>query len=293
MRMRNLVVSSIALTLAAVPLLAVEVTTSRDRGPVTSCDQIETSWRGKVMESEEQRLSVSGSGGLTVDGVKNGGIYVTRGRGSNYEVTVCKAAAGESSGDALSLLRGVTASAAGGRLSVTGPSGGNWLAHVIIQAPANANLDLSTTNGGISLHDVDGRIKADATNGPISVKSVSGKIDASTKNGPISLTNGSGEMVLNAQNGPITVNLEGSEWTGGSLEAHTKNGPLTLRLPNGFRSGVIVDASEHSPVTCDCPDARASFEGKQKRFEFGSSTPVVRMSTVNGPVSIKAGGTAF
>ena len=293
MKMRNPVLSIFALTLVAVPLMAVDVTTSNDRGPVTRCDQIQTSWKGKLMETAEQSLTVAGSGGLTVAGLKNGGIHVTGGRGPNFEVTVCKAAAGETTGDAIGVLSEVTASVQGGRLRVSGPSGGSWVAHVIIEAPANAVLDLSTTNGGISLNEVDGRIKADATNGPISVRSVSGRIDASTENGPISLSGGAGEMVLNAQNGPITVNLQGTEWTGGSLEAHTKNGPLTLRLPDGFRSGVVVDASQHSPVTCDCPDARTTLEGRQKRFEFGSSTPLVRMSTVNGPVSITARGVTF
>lgn len=299
MKRSSLVLSSaVTLTLAGMPLMAQSDTYTTSRkgsSPVTSCDQIDSNWKGKVMERSAQMLSVpGGSGGLTVADLRNSAIYVTSGSGSGYEITVCKVAAGDSGGEASRLLRGIGAEVRGGRLHVSGPDRGAWAAHLIIRAPANAVMDLDTTNGPISLHEVSGRIKLRATNGPISLTRSSGNIDAASKNGPISLNGGAGEMTLNAQNGPITVKLEDPEWRGGNLEAHTKNGPLSLRLPDGFRSGVIVDASKHSPVTCDCDGARTTnAEGKTQRFEFGLTAPVIRMSTVNGPVSIKADGVVF
>ncbi len=299
MKRRSLVISSVVtLTLAGVPLMAQSDTytsSRKGRSPVTSCDQIDSNWKGKVMDRAAQTLSVpGGSGGLTVADLHNSAIYVTSGSGSNYEITVCKVAAGDSIGEASQLLRGIEAEVRGGRLQVSGPDEGRWAAHLIIRAPANAVMDLATTNGPISFYEVSGRINARATNGPISLTRSSGNIDASTKNGPISLDGGSGEMALNAQNGPIVVKLDDREWRGGNLEAHTKNGPLSLRLPDGFRSGVVVDASKHSPVTCDCDGARTTTTGgKEQRFEFGSTAPVIRMSTVNGPVSIKADRVAF
>jgi DUF4097 and DUF4098 domain-containing protein YvlB len=135
---------------------------------------------------------------------------------------------------------------------------------------------------------VDGKITTRATNGPISLKECSGEADISAQNGPISFSGNSGKLRLHTQNGPITVSL-GSNWDGSELVADAVNGPLTLRVPSGFHSSFLVESNGHSPVSCHasiCSDARKTWDDEHRRIEYGSGSPVIRLSTENGPISV-------
>jgi DUF4097 and DUF4098 domain-containing protein YvlB len=101
-----------------------------------------------------------------------------------------------------------------------------------------------------------------------------------------------GDVDIDTQNGPISVKLSGNRWDG-KLEAHARNGPLSLSLPEGYASAVTVESSGRSPFQCRakaCGEARKNWDEDSRRIEFGSSAPVVRLSTVNGPVSIRSDG---
>ena len=104
----------------------------------------------------------------------------------------------------------------------------------------------------------------------------------------VKITFGSGNLYLRAQNGPISVELTGTQWQG-SLDVHGTNGPLELDLPEGYRSGVRVESRGYSPFSCSaaaCAAARKDWDDRNRSVQFGSAPPVVRLSTVNGPVSI-------
>jgi len=71
--------------------------------------------------------------------------------------------------------------------------------------------------------------------------------------------------------------------------ADAVNGPLTLRVPSGFRSSFLVESNGHSPVSCHasiCADARKTWDDDHRRIEYGSGSPVIRLSTENGPISV-------
>mgnify|MGYP006183000513 FL=1 len=126
----------------------------------------------------------------------------------------------------------------------------------------------------------------------MSVKESSGTITAETTNGPVSISGGAGNVKLDATNGPVTVKLSDTVWDG-NLEASSQNGPVSLKLPRGFRSGVVVEARGHGPVNCKaegCGDRFRAFDPhdeRPRRIELGVGPQVVRLSTVNGPVTIK------
>ena len=57
--------------------------------------------------------------------------------------------------------------------------------------------------------------------------------------------------------------------------------------PNNYTSGVLVQSRGYSPFQCSgCEGAHKDFDDNNKSVQFGSGAPVVRLSTVNGPVSI-------
>ncbi|MFY9574240.1 MAG: hypothetical protein WAV20_22800, partial [Blastocatellia bacterium] len=154
--------------------------------------------------------------------------------------------------------------------------------------PNGAALDLESNNGPIGVGNFSGNIQARNNNGPITFREVSGQVRADVQNGPITVSGSSGDFRLRAQNGPLTVELDGTQWSGGELEGRTENGPLTLKLPESFQSSVRVDASKHSPVQCkaiQCQQAVRTWD-RPSVIQFGGSTPVIRLSTINGPVTI-------
>ena len=203
--------------------------------------------------------------------------------------TLSKAAA---SGDAAeSMLSQISMSVENGTVSTHGPSGEqrDWTVYLLIRTPKSAAIELETMNGPISLYDVDGKLTAHAHNGPIGIRNFSGDAEVTALNGPVSVEGSSGSVRIRTENGPINVNLKGTSWNGSGLSADAQNGPVTLRVPHGFQSGFVVESTNYAPMSCHasiCESARKTWDDEHRRIEYGSS-PVVHLSTVNGPVSVE------
>lgn len=218
-----------------------------------------------------------------------GGISVRGWDGDGYEIKVCKAAGAAKKEAAEALLGRITASVRNGEIAVSGPEEKAWVAYVLVRAPAGSPVDLEARNGGISLHDLsDSRIRVRTRNGPVALRDCSGDIRVDAENGPIDFSGGGGNVALHAENGPIAVALA-SKWEGEGLEVRTENGPLALKLPANPSSGIRIQASSNSPVSCKaeaCAGARKTWDDDHRVLELGGSPVVVRMFTVNGPVSV-------
>jgi hypothetical protein len=211
-----------------------------------------------------------------------------------YSIEVCKAA------ELASDLADIRVTLVGDELRATGPDGNRWTVLYKIHVPRNADVQVEAKNGPVSFRDVDGTIVARSSNGPLSLKNVSGNVDATTTNGPISVHGGSGTMKVQATNGPLSIDLDGNSWQGGSLDASTRNGPLSVQIPRGYNSGVVVESSGRGPFSCraaGCDQFRAEQRRSRDdddddyerahRVELGAGRTDVRISTVNGPVTIK------
>jgi hypothetical protein len=259
-------------------------------GPAADCSDLHIRLNDDerpTIESEERTVSKVEAPVLRVHEIENGGVQVRGWEKDTYSVTACKAAVG---GDAERLISQIKLAVQGGEVSVSGPHGGHgdWTVFLLIRTPRSADIEVTTHNGPVSFYSVDGKITTEARNGPISMKDCSGEANISAENGPISFSGASGKLRLHTQNGPITVSL-GSNWDGSELVADAVNGPLTLRVPSGFRSSFIVESNGHSPVSCRasiCSDARKTWDDEHRRIEYGSGSPVIRLSTENGPISV-------
>jgi hypothetical protein len=259
----------------------------RHHGVVNSCNDLDFEFEDHQALREEDHFTVPKSAtALEVQASRNGGIEVMGWNGNDYSITACKAAVEND------LLKEISVSVTGGHVTANGPGDGEWTVYLIVKAPKDSNLSLKANNGPIGLRDVSGRIKALSKNGPISVKDCVGEVEANTENGPISLSGSSGNLKLDTRNGPISVALAGSKWEAGGVTAHTENGPLSLEVPENYMSGVRVEMSGHSPVSChaaQCSKSSRTWDDNDRYIEFGGATPVIRMSTVNGPVSVDSG----
>jgi hypothetical protein len=260
----------------------------------TTCSDLRIQFDGEpgIMESEDRTLSKVEASVLRIDNLVNAGVQVRGWDKDNYSVTACKFA-DRNRNDAKGLLSQIKMAIDGGRVSVRGPSHeNNWAVQLLVRAPRGANLEVQAKNGPVSFSEVDGKINVRGVNGPVSMSDCTGEADISSENGPISISGESGNLKLHTQNGPISIALQGSGWSDGGLVADAVNGPVSLSVPSGFKSSFVLESHGHSPVSCSgsvCSDARKTWDDDDhRRIEYGSGTPVIRLSTVNGPVTLSA-----
>ncbi|MGB2589671.1 MAG: hypothetical protein WBG02_14105 [Candidatus Acidiferrum sp.] len=260
--------------------------------PISDCSDLHIRFDGgdAVMKSEVRTVTKAEAPILRVRPHTNGGAQVQGWDKDNYSVTACKAVA--DARDAEKLFSQIKLSVQGGEVSTVGPDDErDWTVYLLIRAPKAAVIDLETANGPLSLYSVDGKLTARATNGPITLRDFSGDADIQASNGPISVSGGSGNVRIHTQNGPISVNLEGKSWSGAGLTADAQNGPLTLSVPSDYQSSFVVESRNYSPMSCRasiCDNARKTWDDNHRRIEFGNSPATIRLSTVNGPVSVQS-----
>lgn len=265
----------------------------RHHEPATDCSDLHIRFddRDALMKSEERTVTKADAPTLRVHPHTNGGVQVQGWDKDSYSVTACKAAANYD-GDAERILSQITLSVQGGEVSTNGPGDqSDWTVYLLIRAPKASVIDLETANGPLSLYSVDGKLTARATNGPITLRDFSGDADVSASNGPITITGSSGNVRIHTENGPISINLKGKTWSGTGLTADAQNGPLTLSVPSDYQSSFSVESRNYSPMSCRasiCDNARKTWDDNNRRIEFGGSPAMIRLSTVNGPVSVQS-----
>lgn len=242
---------------------------------------------GRAAQVQEESFDAPG---LRTISVTNTPVSVRGGSGRGYTVTVCKAAL-----DAADLSQ-IRVSVENGALVSRGPDHDNWTVTYKVEAPNGAQLDIESRNGPLALRDIDGTFNVRLKNGPLALRNVGGNVDAVTTNGPISIHGGSGTMNVKASNGPLSVTLDGGSWVGSGLDASTSNGPLSVKVARGYNSGVVVESNGRGPISCRAEACAGQYRARgnrrgdddePRRFEFGNGAQVVKISTVNGPVTIK------
>jgi hypothetical protein len=264
---------------------------SRADSPAADCSDLHIRFdhRDAILQSEERTFAKSEAPVLQVEAESNGGIHVQGWDKDTYSATLCKAA--EAGTDADSTLSQIHLTFQNGKLGIAGPSSHErWSAHLLLRAPKAAAIELHLNNGPLSIHGVDGKLKVRAVNGPVTVTDCTGELDLNSHNGPVTLEGNSGKQAVHTENGPVTLSLSGDSWDGPGVEAHATNGPITLSIPSGYRSGVVLESDGHSPFLCGasvCSEGRKTWDEEHKRMEFGSGPTLVRVSTVNGPVSVR------
>jgi hypothetical protein len=275
--------TSLALLLvAAIPAAAVQ------NSPVDCQERFHTEYgygAQTYYAQETHTIARNSISVLSLHPSHNGGVAVEGWDQPDIEVTACK------SSDEQSRLSQIRVVIHGGDVTSEGPQESGWTIHFLVRVPNGINLKAEAQNGPLSFRRVNGTVEAHTQNGPISLKDCTGTINADAHNGPISVAGTSGKVKAEAQNGPVTIRLSDSEWKGEGLDASTHNGPISLRVPANYRSGVEVTSTGRSPFSCAvCKSEQRTWEDDgTKRVHFGTpgAPVVVRLSTTNGPVSIR------
>jgi Putative adhesin len=247
-----------------------------------SCADVHISYDGDPAVMAEESLTVPGNVPLNITPGQNGGVTLTGYDGSQFQVTVCKAARTQAE------LANMRAQLTGDQLTATGSEQGSSLVYFIVNAPRSASVSVKTHNGPVDVSGLSGNVQVHTQNGPIKIRKTSGEVQAYAQNGPISFAGDSGRIQLHASNGPVQLSLAGTHWNSGSVDASTENGPVSPYVSPDYPSGVVVRTDGHSPMSCEadlCRDAR-QFSEPGRSIVFGSGDPIIKVETHNGPVNI-------
>ena len=159
-----------------------------------------------------------------------------------------------------------------------------------IDLPGDTDLDLLTTNGGVGITAVTGRIEASTTNGGIDLRSTRGPVIARTTNGNISAHDVrlAEAAAYHTTNGSIQANvLDGVS----PITAVTTNGSIVLTLPAGF-SGELDARTSNGRVSSSLTVKNPSLSTKTRlvgRLGEGGAARV-SLTTSNGNVELRPRG---
>src|SRR5260370_20256360 len=138
--------------------------------------------------------------------------------------------------------------------------------------PRKAHLDSAElVNGSLDIEGAEGDVKAACVNGRIKANGLMGEVKLSTVNGGVEATivrlDDTKGVSLNSVNGTIVLIIPAN--ASAQVKANTVHGAIT----NDF--GLQVNDGE--------------YVGHDLNGQIGSGGPRVRLSNVNGPISIKRG----
>jgi len=220
----------------------------------------------------EVRDSNLPAGALNVDAGQNGGIHVEAWDRNEIRVRAIVRGSARESSRARDIASQVRVEAGNGRVSATGPDLERrewWSVSYRINVPRKNDLDLSATNGGITIIGVSGNLRFDTTNGGVRLQDVGGRVSGDTRNGG------------------LDVRLAGSRWDGEGLDVETSNGGVTLAIPDGYNAE-LETRTVNGGLRIDFP-ITVQGELTSRRgitTTLGSGGAPVRVRTTNGGVKI-------
>jgi hypothetical protein len=221
------------------------------------CEVREAAWRGRG-ES------------LSIDASPNGGIEVTGWDRPEIKVRAKVVAVADSVDEAVRLAAEVRIESAG-TIHAEGPSAGrraHWWVSYEAFVPRQSDVQLESTNGGIRLADVAGRISFRTTNGGVSLTRVAGDVQGRTTNGG------------------VQVQLAGTEWRGQGLDVQTTNGGVTLTVPDDYNA-LLETGTTNGRLRLDFPMTVQGDIKQRVSARLGRGGAPVRVTTTNGGVTVR------
>jgi hypothetical protein len=257
---------------AAVAALAGPTVNAQRRTPTNDWCANE-SWgddREGVCEVREYTVPAAGAT-MTVDASPNGGINVDGESRGDIFIRARVVATADTVEEARAIASRVQVIATADRVEANGPRNAGrhegWHVSYRLQVPPQTPLSLRTTNGGITIDNLNSRLDLRTTNGGLKLSRVGGDVEGRTTNGGVDVT------------------LDGSGWQGAGLDLETTNGGVRLTLPDNYNAH-LETATTNGRVSIDFPVAVQGTLGRSLSTDLGSGGPTIRVRTSNGGVKI-------
>jgi hypothetical protein len=137
-----------------------------------SCADLKVKTNGASSQASE-KFTLQGVS-VQLDGGSRGAIRVRGADRADYSVEACKVAVAGDSATAAQMVAGISVNRSAWRVETHGPAvstgDGDWQVYLIVHAPRNGSVELTTVNGPIEVRDLTGTVKVKATNGPLSIQ---------------------------------------------------------------------------------------------------------------------------
>lgn len=243
------------------------------------CDDDHSGDGERHCEVREITLRATGAT-IAVDARPNGGVDVTGASRNDVHVrakVVARAGTADRAREIASQVEieidGLDVSATGPRFNRDGNRDGDdrehWWVSFELLVPQESDLDLRSTNGGITIADVSGDIEFRTTNGGVELRGLSGDVQGVTTNGG------------------LDISLTGDRWDGEGLDVRTTNGGIDMVIPQGY-SARLETGTTNGGLEIDFP---ITIEGRINRSrlttDIGSGGKPIRAITTNGGVEIR------
>lgn len=208
---------------------------------------------------------------LSVDAQPNGGIRVEGWDKNEIRVLARVVAQARTEAEAEKIASQVEVETSG-TIRARGPrtrSKESWWVSYRLWVPSKANLSLETTNGGIKIDDVAGKLSFRTTNGGVDLQGVGGSVKGKTTNGG------------------LRVGLEGTSWQGSGLDVKTTNGGVTLAIPKDYNAE-LQTGTTNGGLDVDFPvTLTGRINRRNLNLTLGDGGPPVRVITTNGGVRVR------
>jgi DUF4097 and DUF4098 domain-containing protein YvlB len=228
--------------------------------------------RGNDRETvcEVRQFTVPATAGvLSVSGT-NGGISVAGEARGDVQVLAKVTARAATQARAREIASAVQVSASLDRVESDGPRNlrdEGWSVSYRLAVPRALNLSLQTTNGGISIQDVESNVEFRTTNGGVKLARVDGNVRGGTTNGG------------------LNIELEGPGWQGDGLDVATTNGGVHLAIPEHYSAS--LDASTNNGgMNIDVPGGSRDRRSRRVALQLGSGGAPIRVRTSNGGIRV-------
>jgi putative adhesin len=262
---------------AGLALIGIFATTgasaARQRGSTTGDWCRQESWgddRKGFCEVREYTVPAAGAT-MSIDAAPNGGITVEGAARGDILVRARVVATARTEDEARALASRVQVVATPDRVTADGPaeSGGRegWSVSYRLSVPPHTPLSLRSTNGGITIDNVNSRVEFRTVNGGVKLSRMGGDVEGRTSNGG------------------IDVELDGTTWNGGGLDVETSNGGVKLTIPEPY-SAHLETGTVNGSININFPINVQGRIGRSFSTDIGGGGPTLRVKTSNGGVKI-------
>lgn len=225
--------------------------------------------RAGVCEVREVTVAAT-AGTLEVEG-DNGGISVQGESRGNVQILAKVVATAENQSRAKAIADAVRINANIDHVEAEGPRGlqnrENWSVSYRIAVPRALNLSLKTSNGGISIRDVESKVEFRTSNGGVKLFGLSGDVHGETTNGG------------------VDIDLDGTAWIGEGLNVRTSNGGVKIAIPEGY-SARLEASTDNGGFHFDYPATFQGRAGRDVNLQLGSGGAPIKVRTSNGGVRV-------
>ncbi len=153
-----------------------------------------------------------------------------------------------------------------------------------VRVPSAMQLRLKTVSGEINAARLDGSVTAESVSGNVGIRDVKGPVAAKTVAGDMEIVNCPETIQLASRAGRIDFEVD--KLTAPSLDIESKSGDIHVTFPDSLNATIeISSVSGQIDVSGDVLKEIEERDGA-RRFIAGKGESMIRISTINGKISI-------